>query len=107
MCVQEHHKALHELDEIKRLSRRAGWKAAYDAALPTTGKGTRGGTGIAVRDWIGIRDADALPSDVEWPPQHRFSLRWVDAIVTGGILVASVYLETGAGYGGANIGILN
>ena len=107
VCVQEHHKLLHELDETKRLSMRAGWKAAYDGALSTTGKGTSGGTGIAVREWVGIRDADVLPTDVEWPPAHRFSLRWVDAVIKGGILVASVYLETGSGFGGADIGILN
>ncbi len=107
VCVQEHHQLADQLDEVRRLSGRAGWKAAYDSALHTTGKGSSGGTGIAVREWVGIREADALPTDVEWPPQHRFSLRWVDVVVKGGILVGSVYLETGAGYGGANIGILN
>ena len=107
VCVQEHRKRSDELEEATRLACRAGWKAAYDPALATVANGSSGGTGVVARDWVGTRAADALPAEVEWPPTHRFSLRWVDAVVKGGILVASVYLETGSGYGGANIGILN
>ena len=107
VCVQEHKKVGSELAEAQRLSYSCGWKVAYDAALVTEAGGRSGGTGVAVRSWVGVHDAADIPTDVEWPPAHRFSLRWVQAVLRQGILIGSVYLQTGTGLCGANLGILD
>ena len=50
-----------------------------------------------------LTDVQGLPEEVDWPPGHRISLWFLNAIALGGLLVGSVYLTAGKGYTGPNI----
>ena len=93
--------------ECQKLAAGLGWSARYSPALRTSELGHSGGTGVAAREGVGIRDLEPLPTDVEWPPRHRFSATVVDVVLWKGVFAGSVYLQDGVGFAGVNIGILN
>ena len=44
---------------------------------------------------------------MEWPPQHRVKLQLVNAVLSGGLVVVSVYFTTAIGNSEQNIAFLN
>jgi len=61
------------LQECQGQAAKPGWSARYSAALRTSEVGHSGGTGVAARAGVGIREPEALPTDVEWHPSLETS----------------------------------
>ena len=103
--MQEHRAQGAKLEDLKTRVRKDGWDGAFSPAQPTTENddGFSGGTAIVVRKGLTLTDVQGLPAEVGWPPGHRISLRLLNAIAPGGLLVGSVYLTAGKGYTGPNI----
>jgi hypothetical protein len=96
-----------DIESRKNTLLKAGWKADFSPALRTSETGWSGGTGISTRSWIGHRKRPTVPADVESPPNPRYLISVVDAVLPTGVLVVTVYLVTGIGFTGLNIAILN
>ena len=66
-----------------------------------------GGTGIACRAGITATDIRNLDASVEWPQQHRVKRQFVNAVLSAGLVVVSVYLTTAIDNSEQNIAFLN
>ena len=108
VLVQELKVDQSRVSEHQQAAAKDGRSMACSPALRTSECGFSGGTGIAARWGVGARGLQPMPAEVEWPPQHRFSVKVVDAVLGGGLLFGSVYLKSSeGGFAGVTIGILN
>ena len=109
MFVQEHRAEGAKLAELSRQVRKEGWSAAFSPAQHTgnSEEGLSGGTAILVRGGLALTEISGLPADFAWPPGHRFTLRCLNAVVPGGLLVGSAYMTAGIGFTGPNLQYLD
>ena len=105
VMFQEHHWPGDRIAEERGKLVRAGWQATLAAACqsPLSDSGTNGGVGMAATSGLNFATIQGLCSSVEWPPEHRFTFKVLNALLPHGILVGSAYLTTGIGYAGVNV----
>ena len=80
LLIQEAKIDERDVNRSQEVAGRFGWSVAYFAALRTSDLGYSGGTGKASRRGTGMRNLEALPSDVEYLPVHRFSAKVVNIV---------------------------
>ena len=44
-----------------------------------------------------------MPDNLDWPPEHRFAMRVVNAVLDNVLAIGSVYATVGLGYAGENV----
>ena len=109
VLVQEHRADGARLLDLGALLAKDGWTVALSAAASSgrSDAGTSGGTGICLRRGLAMTQLRGMADDVEWPDEHRLTLRLVNAGPRGGLIVGSVYLTCGVGLSGPNLEYLS
>ena len=113
VIVQEHHLFGERLLEQDAKLRKLGWRIVWDAATPSVGDGSRGGTAVCVRASVGVAECKLSGEEacVIGPLGDVDSGRNVSAHVwncfRGGFKVVGGYLWTGEGLSERNIQVLD
>ena len=109
LFIQEHHWKIDKIGESRQKYLNQGWSSEFGAASQSevSETGTIGGTAILTTKGVGLADLVGVDESVARLPEHRATLQIVNAVLPEGVVSGSVYTQTGIGYTGTNIVLLD